>query len=529
MKVIFTLAVLVPVFSIAQLAKPSTSTFEEKKIQHHVETLASDSFQGRKPFTVGETKTIDYLTTQLKSIGLEPGNRNSYIQEVTTVRSTYASSDITVQSARGDFKLLRIKDYAIKADGEDTLISLQKIPVVFVGYGIVAPEYNRNDYAGIDVKGKVVLVLADDVEQEQSFLDKGKASTKYETIKYKHEEAVRQGALSCFLILPPIESHIFETIQPSMSREILINSPPDNLTCSVRGVISREALIKLFDASGLDSSMLIQAGTGSFKPLAMNLSFSTTIDIKSVYRKSANVIGKINGSDHADETIIYCAHWDHLGIGIPDAEGDSIYNGANDNALGVSVVLELARGFIALKPLPSRSIVFIFFTLEETGMLGSTWYTRNPIYPLQKTVAAINVDGFNRYGRSKNIELNGPGNSTLEDDLEKKVKGLGRYITPGDPDERLYYRSDQISFARAGIPALFISRGIDYLEGGTDYEKIVREKYYAYHTPNDEFNEGWRFDGTIEDMEILFNLGKDLANNRVWPQWKSGSEFKSNR
>jgi Zn-dependent M28 family amino/carboxypeptidase len=331
-KTIFICFVIVPLTSIGQTQKSNQKLFNTKKLKEHVVTLASDSFQGRKPFTTGETKTITYLTNELKTIGVEPGNGESYLQEV----------------------------------------------------------------------------------------------------------------------------------------------------------------------------MFAQTRT-------------------------ANIIAKITGSEYPDETIIYSAHWDHLGIGQPDKKGDSIYNGANDDALGVAVVLELAQAFKNCKTRPARTIVFVFFTGEETGMLGSRWYIQHPVYPLTKTVADFNIDGFNRYGRTKDIEVNGAWNSTLEDNLAKEVKKQGRYMTTGDPKDNLYFRSDQISFAKAGVPALFFGRGTDYLNGGKAYEKVVREKYWAYHTPNDEFNKGWRFDGTIEDMELLFNLGKTLANNRVWPQWKPLSEFKSIR
>ena len=521
----FCLPSLILVSSIcsAQFTKP---VFNQEKLKQHVNTLASDSFQGRKPFTIGETRTVDYLVTQLKEIGLEPANAKSYLQPVTIVQTNYVSRAIDVRSHSGSFILENPKDYAVQTKSEDTMALLKNIPVVFVGYGLVAPEYKRNDYAGVNVKGKIVLVLMNEEDQQESFLQIGKPLTRYEKIEYKLAEAARQGALACFFI--PGKKGFpfpFEKLQEIISGEETVQA--EQAQPAISGAISRESFYKLLKASGVDSSIFINAANNNFKPVELNLNFSTSIDAKSKYRTSPNIAGKITGSKYPAETIVYSAHWDHLGIGTPDEKGDSIYNGANDNALGVAIVLELARAFKNIKPTPARTIVFVLFTGEEQGYWGSTWYVQHPLGSLKKTVADFNIDGFNRFGRTKDIVIFGPGNSTLEDDIAAEIKKQGRYISPEDPKQDYYHRSDQLSFANAGVPALFFGRGTDYVNGGTAYEKIVYEKYWGYHTPNDQVNEGWRFDGTAEDMGLLFNVGLRLANSRAWPQWKPQSEFKS--
>ena len=526
-KAILNCFLIVPLTSIAQIQKVSQKLFDTIKLKEHVVTLASDSFQGRKPFTVGETRTVDYLVNQLTEIGLEPANNKSYLQPVTIVQSNYVSRTIDVQSRSGSLILENPKDYAIWTHNEDTMALLKNIPVVFVGYGLVAPEYKRNDYANVNVRGKIVLLLVNEEDQAGSFLQKGKPLTRYEQTEYKIAEAARQGALAFFLIFGRNSLPFpFEMLQEHSSGETIHR---DRAEPAIGGGISREAFHKLLKASDMDSNIYMNASYSDFKPIELSLNFSTSIIAKSKYKTSSNVFGKITGSKYPDDVIVYSAHWDHLGIGKPDEKGDSIYNGANDNALGVAVVLELARAFKNLKIKPARTIVFVFFTCEETRTPGSIWYVQHPVSSLKKTVANLNIDGFNRFGRTKDIVIHGTGNSTLEDDITVEVKKQGRYVSPDDPKDGFYFRSDQIRFANAGVPALFFSRGTDYINGGVAYEKTVKEKYWGYHTPNDQFNEGWRFDGTVEDMELLFNVGLRLANNRVWPQWKPQSQFRSIR
>ena len=295
----------------------------------------------------------------------------------------------------------------------------------------------------------------------------------------------------------------------------------------LKAIISRQTLSKLLALTGgIDSTNILLAAKPGFKPLVLGLQLSTSIKNDNTIKKSWNVIATIPGSKRPEEAIVYSAHWDHLGIGRPDAKGDSIYNGASDNAIGVAVLLELASAFKKRGVKSERTIVFLFPTLEEFGFLGSLYYTTHRPPGQNRIIANFNLDGFNRYGRTKDIMLIGPGRNDLEEMLRQELEKQGRTLTPDpEPSENYYFRSDHLNFAKSGIPVLFTLRGTDYVEGGTPYEVTVRKNYYGYHTPNDEYNEAWRFDGSIEDMEVYFNLGLKLANGNIMPKWNSLSEF----
>lgn len=292
------------------------------------------------------------------------------------------------------------------------------------------------------------------------------------------------------------------------------------------GFISRATLRKLFKAAGLDSGIISAAAKPGWKAMPMQMQFSTWLKTFNEYKTTYNVLAKIPGTLRPSEAIVYSAHWDHLGIGRPDEKGDSIYNGASDNAMGTAVLLELAAAFKKMKIKSKRTIIFLCAAAEEIGHFGSLWYVQHTPADQKKIVANINIDGFNRYGRTKDVSIIGVGHSEMEDHFRKEVEKQGRYVSP-DPDPETYFGSDHLSFAKAGIPGLFFSRGTDYLNGGKEYEEVVREKYYGYHVPSDEYNEAWRFDGTIEDMQLIFNVGYMLANSSIYPKWKPTSEFDS--
>ncbi len=514
-------------------------SFNADSLKGHIAILASDSFMGRKPFTSGETKTIDYLQKQFASAGLEPGNNKSFLQAVPMVNvMAIAAREMNVQSVKSSFKLKAYDDYIIWTDKTDSIISLDKTELIFAGYGVVAPEHNWNDYEGLDVKGKVVMVMVNDPGfwVGDTSLFKGKTMTYYGRWTYKFEEAARQGAKGCLIIHnTTAASYPFSVQQKSFntSRLRLDNRGKDIKNCDVIGWVTETIANKLFKAAGFDSSLLVTANKPGFKAIPLNLQVSTSMKVNTTYNKSYNVIGKITGTKHPDEVIIYTAHWDHLGIGRPDATGDSIYNGALDNATGTAGLLELARAFKSLKIKPERTIIILSVTAEEQGLLGSKYYAENPIYPANKTVANINMDGLNRYTKTKDIIVIGEGQSDLEDYLKDEVEKAGGYISyDTHPEAGYYYRSDHFNFAKAGIPALYTSNGIDVIGKDKVYGQKLEDNYTDnnYHQPSDNFDAAsWSMEGAVSDLKLLFLVGRRLAFETKWPQWKPASEFKAIR
>ena len=515
------------------------AAFSADSLGKHIAELSNDDFEGRKPFTEGETKTIQYLKDKFIAVGLEPGNGNSYFQEVPMVNiTTHAAPAMQVQSAGGNFSLKGPDDYVIWTDKTDAAVSLDNDELVFAGYGVVAPEYNWNDYEGLDVKGKVVMVLVNDpgFNAGDTSLFKGKTMTYYGRWTYKFEEAARQGAKACLVVHnTEAASYPFTVVQNNWNTSRLRLDPrgKSEKICDVIGWVSAPAAQKLLTAAGKDTALLASADIRGFKGAALNLKLSTSIQVKTNYNQSNNVIGKITGSEYPDETIIYTAHWDHLGIGTPDGTGDSVYNGALDNASATAGLLELARGFKSLPTKPERTIVFLSVTAEEQGLWGSAYYAQNPVYPANKTVANINMDGLNWYGKTKDVIVVGQGQSELEDYLREEAAKVNRVITPEvHPEAGYYYRSDHFNFAKAGIPALYIGSGVDVIGKESGYGKKMDDEYTKknYHRPSDEYDAAtWKLDGAIDDLQLLFRIGRRLAYDQNWPEWKPGSEFKAIR
>lgn len=519
--------------------KDGLAAFSADSLGKHIAQLSSDDFTGRKPFTEGETKTINYLKEKFIEAGLEPGNGHSYLQEVPMVRiTTNAAPSMQVTSANRNFTLKGLDDYTIWTDKTDSMVSLNNDEVVFAGYGVVAPEYNWNDYEGLDVKGKVVLILVNDpgFNAGDSTLFKGKTMTYYGRWTYKFEEAAKQGAKGCLIIHnTEAASYPFKVVQNNWntSRLRLDNRGKEEKLCDVIGWVSGSTAQKLLTAAGYDSTLLVKADVRGFKGLPLNLKLSTTMQVKTTYDKSNNVIGKITGSKYPDETIIYTAHWDHLGIGKPDETGDSIYNGALDNASATAGLLELARAFESLKTKPERTIVFLSVTAEEQGLWGSAWYAQNPVYPIAKTVANINMDGLNWYGKTKDIIVVGEGQSNLEDYLKEEAAKVDRVISyEVHPEAGSYYRSDHFNFAKVGVPALYTSSGVEVIGQEKGYGKKLEDEYTEkkYHAPSDEYDAPvWKLDGAIDDLQLMFRIGRRIASGTKWPEWKTGSEFKAIR
>ncbi len=536
-----------PIFNLILLAACTQNArqddgqvaFSADSMKQHISVLAADSFMGRKPFTEGEKRTTSYLQQEFKAVGLEPGNGSSFLQEVPMVNIlATAAPSMQVKSPKGNFNLRAFDDYIIWTDKTDSNISLNNSDLVFAGYGVVAPEYNWNDYEGLDVKGKVVMVMVNDPGfwVGDTTLFKGSEMTYYGRWTYKFEEAARQGAKGCLIIHnTAAASYPFVVQQNSFntSRLQLDNRNKDIKNCDVIGWLTEMVANKLFTAAGFDSTLLVKANNPGFKAVPLNLQLSTTMKVAPTYNKSYNVVGKITGSKHPDEVIIYTAHWDHLGVGKPDENGDSIYNGALDNATGTAGLIELARAFKSLKTPPERTIIFLCVTAEEQGLLGSAYYAQNPIYPANKTVSNINIDGLNPFTRTKDIVVVGQGQSELEDYLKEEIEKDSGYVSfETHPEAGYYYRSDHFNFAKAGIPALFTEPGIDVEGKGKEFGKKLQDEFNDkhYHRPSDEFDAtSWTMDGAIQELKLLFRVGKRLAFEEKWPQWKAGSEFKALR
>ncbi len=516
-------------------------SFTETSFESHLKTLSSDEFMGRMPFTEGEKKTLAYLEDEVKKLGLEPANGSSYLQEVPLVEiTTKTDSVMKIKGSKNLMKLTGLKDYVIwtpRADQQQ--INLENEELIFAGYGVVAPEYNWNDYAGLDVKGKIVLVVVNDpgFGVGDSAFFKGNTMTYYGRWTYKFEEAARQGAKGCLIIHDDVPAgYGFWVVQNSWntSKLYLDTRGKENNVCSAVGWVSQPAAKKLFEAANINyAEALSRAHKQGFKAEPMNLTLSLAMQVKAKYDKSYNIAAKITGATQPNEYLIYSTHWDHLGIGKPDETGDTIYNGALDNASGSAGLLEIAKAFTSLKNKPNRSVVFLWVTAEEQGLLGSAYYAENPIYPKEKTVANINIDGINPYGKTKDIVLVGMGQSDMEDYLNEEARRVGRYVSPEpNPVAGYYFRSDHFCFAKIGIPALYTNDGFDDVEHGPEYGKQRQSDYVAkyYHKPSDEYDTSrWKLDGAIEDLKLLFNVGKRISSENTWPQWKTTSEFKAIR
>src|SRR5450432_2657706 len=513
------------------------SSFSKDSLAAHIQILSSDSFQGRRPFTMGETRTVDWLQHAFANLGLEPGNGDSYLQDVPLVEiSPVGTLTMQLQPAKGNIPLENLRDFVIWTERPDSVAKLDAADIVFAGFGIVAKEYNWDDYAGLDVKGKVVLVMVNDPGFYDSTLFKGHTMTYYGRWTYKFEEAARLGARACLIIHnTAAASYPFSVVQSSnggVKLHLDTRSNPQ-YQMELQGWISETTGKKMLAAAGKDNSLLSEACHRGFKSQPLDLKLSASLQVKEVYNKSHNVIGKITGSKRPGEYIIYSAHWDHLGIGKPDVRGDSIYNGAADNASGTASLLEIGRAFKSLPEKPERTIIFLAVTAEEQGLLGSEWYGQHPLYPLATTVANLNIDVINTYGRTKDITYSGTGESELEDYLKEEVEKKSRYVAPEEhPEAGHYFRSDHFNFARVGVPSLTPDAGVDNLEKGKAYGKQMQDEYVNdhYHQPSDEYDAArWNLDGGLEDIQLVYLIGKKLANSAVWPAWKPGSEFRTIR
>jgi len=525
--------------------KAALDSFGREAFLQHIRVLASDEFEGRAPGSKGEQLTVNYITNQFKELGLESGNPNgTYIQQVPLVGVTgEPKARLTVAGRTLDLQFP--KEYVATSPRFVPEISVRNSDMVFVGYGVVAPEYNWDDYKGVDVKGKTIVMLINDPAvpdpQDPSRLDekmfKGKAMTYYGRWTYKYEIASKRGASVAVIIHETGPAgYPYEVVESSWSGENFDiekeNKNQDQV--AVQSWISLDTAKRLFQMSGYDFDSLKKAAVRSdFKPVP--LPAKASFFIKNTLRKveSKNVVAKLEGSDPQlkNEFVIYTAHWDHLGRD-NKLQGDQIFNGAADNASGVASLLEISRAFTQLKQPPKRSILFLSVTAEEKGLLGSKFYAENPLYPLDKTLADINMDGANLWGRTRDVVLVGLGNSTLEDIARDVAATQGRVVkSDPEPEKGFFYRSDHFEFAKKGVPALDPAEGTEVIGKPEGYGLRKRDEYTSkdYHNVSDEIKPDWDLGGVIEDLQLLFQVGDRVANASRFPEWKPGTEFKAVR
>ncbi|MGN0021565.1 MAG: M28 family metallopeptidase [Sphingobacterium hotanense] len=498
----------------------------------YVEKLASDEFMGRMPFTKGDTLTVNYLEEQFKALGLEPGNGNSYFQEVPMVeiKSEPIAPKLTFTGKNSNLSINYLDDYVVGTPRMSNNIDIKDTELVFAGFGIVAPEYKWNDYEGLDVKGKTVVVMVSDPGRYDKTLFKADTMTYYGRWTYKFEEASRQGAAGVLIIHETAAASYGWNVVRSGWTGPQLSLVPENKGANLvnfQGWVTTETANKLFQLGGLDPNIIEKAKKPGFKAVPMNV--KTSVALKTTFResKSNNVIATIKGSKRPDETIIYSAHWDHLGIG-EAVDGDSIFNGAIDNATGVAALFEIAKAFKAAKVKPERSIVFLAVTAEEQGLLGSQYYAEHPIYPLAKTVANLNMDSFNPVGAMKGFRVVGTGQTELEDYAIKSGAKFNRELQPeGSPTSGGFYRSDHFNFVKVGVPGLYMGSGGDYLDQDTvALNKRQQALAGRYHAVTDELDEHWNFEGPLADTRLFFDIGYMLSMEKTFPNFKAKSEFK---
>lgn len=513
---------------------------DSQRLGQHVRTLSSDAFQGRAPATPGEDRTVSYLIEQFREAGLQPGGgEGGWTQAVPLVRTEVAGLVKMSLNVGGERWLLANGDEMVVQSLKPVeRVDVQQAPLVFVGYGIDAPERGWDDYKGVDLAGKIAVMLINDADFETpapGAFD-GRAVTYYGRWTYKFEEAARRGAEGVLIVHETAPAaYGWATVKSSgLSPQFDIErKDAARHHTTLRGWMQRDLAATLFKHVGLDFEVeKRKAQRTDFRPVPLgDASLSVAFDLKREEVVSHNIAGLLPGSTHPDETIIYSGHWDAFGVGAPDDNGDRIRRGAVDNATGVAAVLELARVFAA-GPQAQRSQLFIALTAEEKGLQGASHYAAHPLAPLDKTVAVFNVEMLSPDGPTRDISSWGKGRVSLEGDLEAAAKARGRIYSP-DPnlEAGFFYRADHFAFARAGVPAITIGPGLDRLQGGVASGKALREAYFAncYHQPCDAWNANWNLEGQAQDVTLLYDMGERLANSREWPQWQDGSEFKAIR
>jgi Zn-dependent M28 family amino/carboxypeptidase len=518
-------------------APAAPAAISPARLAEHVRILASDEFEGRGPATPGETKTVDYISRQFAALGLQPGGRGgSWTQDVPLLQSDIAGAPTLALTVGGRRQpLTQGEQVAIRASLQNrSSVNIQNAPLVFLGYGVKAPERNWDDFKGQDLRGKVGVVLVNDPDFETGQGDfGGKAMTYYGRWTYKYEEAARQG-LAGLLIVHETEpaSYGWATVKNSNTNTMfdVVRANPAESHPPLEGWIQRDVTVELFRRAGLNFEQLKrQAQSRDFRPVPIgDATFSADYQLRQSNIASKNVVARLPGRTRPSETVLYTAHWDHLGVGLPDAKGDRIYNGAVDNATGIAAIIEIARAFTQ-GPRPERSVVFLAVSVEEKGLLGSEYYAGNPLYPLETTAAGFNIDALTPLGPARDLLVIGSGQSDLEDRLQAVLAEKGRVIRPDQsPEAGYFYRSDHFPLAKRGVPMLYVDSGQDLVVGGTAAAKIAEDAYRRdkYHQPADEYDPSWNFLGMVQDATVLHRLGFEIANSRAWPNYRETSEFR---
>ncbi|MRV72806.1 M28 family peptidase [Duganella sp. FT92W] len=530
--------------TIAATAADHVPQIEAQRLSHDVKVLASDEFEGRGPNTAGETKTVHYLIEQFKAAGLKPGGdmvkgKRAWTQEVPLGRFEIKGPvTLTLNDGKSSQTFLQGDQMAVRAAMTGAKrVDFDKVPLVFVGYGVKAPERNWDDFKGVNLKGKLAVVLINDPDFETGEGDfGGKAMTYYGRWTYKYEEMARQGAVGTLIVHETAPaSYGWPTVKNSNTNVMydIVRKEPGKSHAPMEAWIQRDVVADLFKRAGLDfDAAKKQAQTRDFKPVELkgiNLSAHYAVDAQVI--KSKNVAAIKEGTDQKDQTVMYTGHWDHLGVGEPDAKGDKIYNGAIDNATGIASLLELGRAY-GKAPAPKRSVLFLAVTAEEKGLLGSEYYAANPLYPLATTVAMINVDALLPYGPARNFSTSGSAKQDLLDMLIAKARNWNLSYSPDSkPEAGHFFRSDHFPMAKRGVPAVSFESGEDLEEGGLAAGKAVKEAYneHNYHQPSDEWSANWPFTGMARDLQLLYSVGRDLAESKDWPNWSKDSEFRAPR
>jgi Zn-dependent M28 family amino/carboxypeptidase len=529
---------------VAQPAAPAeghafSPGINEADFVEMVRTLSSDEFEGRAPGSPGGEKTVEYIRAQYERIGLQPGGEDgSWYQTVPMVETTADESTVLKIETEGGttHELAFGDDMVLNTRTGEANVNIADSELVFIGYGVNAPEQDWNDYAGLDVEGKTVVMLVNDpgFHAKDESLFEGNRMTYYGRWTYKYDEAAKQGA-SAALIIHDTEgaSYGWDVVKNSWSGAQFDLRPEDDPAprMPAQGWITNEVARQLFADAGLDLDEQIQAANRrGFKPVPLKARASFDLASTTKEGSSRNVIGVLPGSERPDEAVVYLAHWDHLGK--HEGEGDTIYNGAVDNATGVAGIIEIAEAFASQEPAPKRSVVFLAVTLEESGLLGSKYYVAHPSFPMNKTVAAINLDAMNVNGPARDMVVVGKGNSELEDILTGIAATQQRtLVEESNPAGGFYFRSDHFNFAKAGVPALYAKGGDDLVEGGREAGKAAGEDYTAnrYHKPADEFDPNWNLAGVLQDLETLYAVGRQLVDGDSWPNWYEGNPFRAER
>ncbi len=503
----------------------------------HVRTLASDEFAGRAPGSIGEEKTVEYLTAQFQRMGLKPGNGDSYLQTVDMVETTADESTTLELDVNGTPRSLAFgTEMMIGTRTGQPQVDINGSELVFVGYGVNAPELGWNDYDGIDVKGKTVVMFVNDpgFHSKDAELFEGNRMTYYGRWTYKYEEAARQGAAAALIIHDDAgASYGWDVVKNSWSGpqfDLAVKDDPEP-RLPAQGWITGDVARDLLGDLGHDlDDLYAAANKPGFRAIPLDASLSLSLKSTTSQKSSPNLVAMLPGTTRPEETIVYMGHWDHLGQheGEGEGEGDTIYNGAVDNATGIAGILEIAEAFVHQNPKPERSIMLLAVTLEESGLLGSKYYVANPTVPLDKTVAVINLDAMSVAGPSRDFTVVGMGNSELEDLLKTQADAQQRVLREeSSPQSGFYFRSDHFNFAKAGVPALYAKGGDELADGGMEAGQAAQADYrdHRYHQPGDEYDESWNLEGAVQDLQALYGVGQVLAGSEQWPRWYEGNPF----